>query len=244
MARGKAPAIRCAVVIAAGGSGTRMGSAKRKQYVDLLGKPILLWSVDFFARSPHVEQIVIVAPDKDIAATTELVRADPGDKHLRVIAGGERRQDSVLKGVEAVSSELEFAAVHDAARPFPPPNLEDGLRAAKVHGAAIFAIPVTDSLKKAGGGLIASRLDRDDLWAAQTPQIARRENLIEALRFCNSRGITVGDEAEALQLQRFDVAIVNGSRTNIKITTQEDLQIAEGIARMLQPTNEVGASGR
>ncbi len=223
-----------AVVVVAGGSGTRAGGEIPKQFQPLLGLPLLLWSVKFFLARQAITELVIVAHSSYLVHTEELLRHHDMTNRVKVVPGGVRRQDSVLAGVAATPESSSIVAIHDGARPFPPDDLERGVEAAIRHGGAIFATRVTDSIKRGDGELITEAVPRDDLWAAQTPQLARRSLLLTALNECRARQIEVTDEAGALDLISVRVAIVEGSQTNLKVTRPEDWLIAEAIARMRQ----------
>lgn len=222
----------CSVVIAAGGLGTRMEGGPPKQFRLLLGLPLLLWPVRFFRQFPEVGEIVVAAPRDSLDAVQELCRSHLPDTSIVTVSGGQRRQDSVYAGLGVSHSQFPLVAVHDAARPFPPANFADALSAAQEHGAAIFAVPVSDTLKRAEHGAVRNTLPRHALWGAQTPQIFRRELLKTALEHCSKDGITVTDDAEAVEKLGGTVRIVPGCCTNIKVTCRADWMLAEAIARL------------
>jgi 2-C-methyl-D-erythritol 4-phosphate cytidylyltransferase len=149
---------------------------------------------------------------------------------LTVVAGGQRRQDSVYAGLHA-AGDCTYVAIHDGARPFPPANLEVGLQAARYCGGAIFAMPATDSIKVVQDEIIKHTIPRSHLWAAQTPQIFQRARLMAALEACDSRGAEVTDDASAFEAMGWEVAVVEGSRSNIKITYQDDFIMAEALLK-------------
>lgn len=245
------PPFRVAAVIVAGGRGLRSGGGRPKQFRDLAGRPLLAWSVGRLAVMAEVAQLVVVVPEGweaeaggiVAAAMDNLVSPPP----WRLATGGSRRQDSVRAGVADVDPAIPWVAVHDAARPFVPTDLSDLWRAAAATGAAILAAPVTDSLRRGAGGLLlpadgdaAAALDRDGLWAAQTPQVARRIPLLAALADADAAGVEVTDEAAALVRAGIPVAIVPGPRSNFKLTTPDDWGLAEAIAHASTPTTAEG----
>jgi len=207
-----------------------MGGGEPKQFQGLGGQELVLWSVRFFAAQPSTRQIVVVGPEAHLDRTRRL--CETLELHLPVncVAGGARRQDSVKAGLLALSAECTLASVHDAARPFPPSNYSELIHRAHEDGAAIFAVPVTDTVKRAECGVIRASVPRDDLWAAQTPQVFRRELLLEALDKCDVEQFTVTDDAAAMEHAGYTVSIVEGSRNNIKVTLPEDFVIAEALA--------------
>lgn len=220
----------CGMVIVAAGSGTRMGGGVPKQFMPLQGLPLYLWSARHFDALPEVRAIVIVGPAGDVDAMTAQARQARIGKLVAVVSGGALRQDSVLAGLRALPAECGIAGVHDGARPFPGDAVTTAIACAREHGAAILAAPVPDTIKRVRDGEITSTLDRSVLWAAQTPQLARRLVLIGALESCAAEGREVTDEASALEARGIAVRVVASPRTNIKVTTPEDWLVATAIA--------------
>ena len=221
----------CGIVIVAGGSGARMGGGDvPKQFRHLRDLPLFLWSVQFFDQQDSVSKIVIVVPQAHLETARRLCAERTLLHPIHCVAGGRRRQDSVMAGLKALDEASELVAVHDGARPFPPPNFEEALEFARVDGAAIFALPVTDSIKRAECGAIRESVSRDDLWAAQTPQLFRKALLIEALEKCDADKIEVSDDASAVEHLVRTVRIVEGSRSNLKVTVPDDWILAAALA--------------
>jgi 2-C-methyl-D-erythritol 4-phosphate cytidylyltransferase len=221
----------CGVVIVAGGSGARMGGGEvPKQFRPLRELPLFLWSLQFFDQQDSVSEIVVVVPEVHIPTATQLYSQRTFTHPVHCVAGGRRRQDSVLSGVKSLSKESEFVAIHDGARPFPPQNFEEALDFARADGAAIFALPVTDSIKRAECGAIRESVPRDELWAAQTPQLFRTSLLIQALEKCNEDKVEVTDDASAVERMGGTVRIVEGSRSNLKVTVPDDWILAGALA--------------
>ncbi|MBU0665672.1 MAG: 2-C-methyl-D-erythritol 4-phosphate cytidylyltransferase [Proteobacteria bacterium] len=219
-----------AAIIPAAGSGTRMGLGHPKQYHCLAGTPILIHTIRAFVSVTSVSRIIVVVPKDFIAETRQLLTeykltADT----ITVTAGGRRRQDSVLAGMECLTDATEVVLVHDGARPLVRPELiQRCLEAAWQHGAAIAAIPVKDTLKRAHpDGTIACTVDRHELWQAQTPQAVKFSLLKEAYARLDDKDVT--DEAALLEQAGMAVTLIEGSETNIKITRPDDLILAEKI---------------
>lgn len=220
----------CGVVVVAGGSGSRMGPGEApKQFRPVAGKPVFRWCLDFFLAHPEVLEVVLVVPRIQSDLARDLT-ADCDPERLKLVAGGARRQDSVSAGLEALGPDCKMVAVHDAARPFPPTDFSGLLKQARDSGGAIFALPVTDSIKRGDGSTIRENVSREHLWAAQTPQVFQTKLLRDCLQACNLRGIEVTDDASALQELGHPVRIVEGSRSNLKITLPEDWVLAEALA--------------
>lgn len=213
-------------IIAAAGSGRRLGAAVPKQLLELGGRTILERSIDAFASHPRIDEVIVVLP-------RELVETPPGwmaARRVRLVAGGERRQDSVANAFDAVDRRTEVVLVHDAARPFVSHDLiSRSIDAAAAHGAAIVAQPVRDTVKRVAGSGAAAHvvetLARDAIFLAQTPQAFRRAVLGEAVALGRT-GIDATDEAALAERAGHSVHIVEGSAENVKITTAEDLELA------------------
>ena len=213
-----------------------MGGDKPKQFQPLLGLPVYLWSVRFFLSHAFVKDVAVVVPslfvDETHAALTKFLSQR---EHLFVVPGGERRQDSVRNGLNALKSTSSLVAVHDAARPFPPPHFDVICAQAQRTGAAIFGYPLVETVKRVDENLVITEtLDRSCLWGAQTTQVFRTELLYQALEYCQKHGIEVTDDAAAVALLGFPVNVVQGSRWNIKLTVPEDWIIANSIAASLE----------
>ena len=216
------------VVLAAGGSGTRFGSLK--QFMNLAGRPMLHWSLDAFALTTQVKEIVVVCPDMHLAEGEVLVgswRAESDEAtEVQVCAGGARRQDSVRCGLEALSDDIDIVLVHDAARPLVESSdvvtLIDTILA---DGAGVIGTPCFDSVKRVVDGGIAEEIPRDEVWTVQTPQGAERSRLIAAYERAGDSDFT--DESSLLRGAGERVTLVEGSRENIKVTRPGDERLAE-----------------
>jgi 2-C-methyl-D-erythritol 4-phosphate cytidylyltransferase/2-C-methyl-D-erythritol 2,4-cyclodiphosphate synthase len=217
-----------AAVIVAAGSGSRMGMDIPKQYLMLAGLPVLVRCLRPFLDHPEIARVALVVPAARLAAS-ESICASYGlaSPRLNFVAGGARRQDSVLAGLRALAAETEIVLVHDGARPLVTPALIGRcIEAARQNGAAIAAIPAQDTLKRQdASGRIAATIDRDGLWQAQTPQAARLDALLAAFAAHGQTDVT--DEAALLEMAGVPVTLVPGERSNIKITCPEDLGLAE-----------------
>ena len=225
--------ISATAIIAAGGAGLRMGLALPKQFSELAGLPLLVHTLRAVHMAPSIEEIVLVAPTAHLDYVRELTRNYRIGKIAAIVAGGRLRQDSVRIGLAQVPAGRDIVMVHDGARPFVSVDLiERCIAKAWESGAAITAVAVKDTLKKANSeGMIAATVDRQGLWQAQTPQAVRVELLREAFAAADRDGFEGTDEASLVEHMGHDVAIVDGSERNIKITRPEDLLIAEGLLR-------------
>lgn len=214
-----------AVVVAAG-RGRRMGAGENKVFLPLAGRAVLAHTLAAFERCARVEEIVVVAAADEIARVETLARDERIGKLVRVVQGGAERQISVAEGLAALGS--EGALVHDAARPLVTPELiEACCAAAERTGAAAAAVPVKDTIKVAEGGMIVSTPDRSSLLAVQTPQAFGRLALLDAHRQAREAGVAATDDAMLFERLGLPVAAVPGHESNLKITTPEDLLVAE-----------------
>ncbi len=217
-----------AVIVAAGDS-QRMGGIN-KSFAPLGGKPLLAWAVDTCQRCSLVQQIVLVLNGKDLSRGQNLKEARGWSKVV-ICLGGARRQDSVREGLKRIKY-CDWVMIHDGARPFLTLDLmENGLEAARKTGAVVAAVPVKDTIKIAAGQkLIKETLQRDSLWAAQTPQIFSFDVITKAYE---KLAAEVTDDAAAVEHLGYKVKLYMGDYNNIKVTTPEDLALARIIAKSI-----------
>lgn len=212
-----------AVIVAAGES-RRMGGID-KVFVPLRGRPLVAHSLRAFNESPLVDRIVLVVGAARVEEARRLVQSGNFRK-AGVCAGGARRQDSVRNGLEALAA-CDYVLIHDGARPCVTPSLiKDGLEAARETGAAIAAVPVKDTVKVVSDGVVQSTLDRSALWAIQTPQVFSYELALRAHRLCKE---DVTDDAAMVERLGVPVRVYIGSYENLKVTTPDDLLLAEAV---------------
>jgi len=235
-------------IIAAGGRGERFGGSRPKQLVAVGGRPMLERSVAAFLAHPAVDAVIVALPQSLVDDPPEYLRSAAGErtKSLRIVAGGERRQDSVANAFRAADAGSDVIVVHDAARPFASADLiARTIAAAAESGAALAALQARDTVKRAGPAkagrhdsrvvsgfsrTVAETLPRETIFLAQTPQAFRRHVLADALK----RTDEATDEATLAERAGHPVRLVDGEATNIKITTPEDLSIADAIAETLR----------
>ena len=223
---------RVVAVIPAGGTGARMGADVPKQFLPLGGVPMLLHSLRAFDRAPSVDAVILVVPhEEQRRALTDVIERYGVKKVQKVIAGGDTRQQSVYNGLKETDPDVEIVVVHDAVRPFVTEDLiERSIEAARKGGGAIVAIPMKDTPKQAGPDRQIQRtLDRNEMWLAQTPQTFRRDLLLEAYEKAAIERLQATDDAALVERLGHKVGIVAGTWENIKITTPEDMVLAEAI---------------
>jgi len=221
-----------ALILAAAGKSTRFSrrvgydATVKKTFTHLDGKPIWLRCVEKFVSREDVTQVVVVIAPEDIDWFRKYYLSEINGMLLRVVSGGENRVDSIRSGLLAVSPRVDFVAVHDAARPCVTEQEIAGVfAAAKVHDAALLATPVVATLKKVVEGFIEGTVPREHLWEAQTPQVFRRELLIEAYQQRITDVPT--DDAQLVERLGKPVYVVQTDHGNIKITAPSDLVLAK-----------------
>lgn len=221
------------VIIPAAGSGQRMGFSVKKQFLELKGEPILYHTLKAFFESENLYMIVVVAPLEAHDLTFEIINKVIGDTKSEVpfmiVEGGETRQESVYKGIKALSN-CQVVIVHDGVRPFV--NLKTFMSKISllkaVDGISV-GQPVIDTIKRVKEGLAIETLDRSELWSVQTPQAFKYEPLIRSHEKAIEEGFLGTDDASLLEKYGYKVQLIEGQRSNIKITTPFDLVIANAI---------------
>ena len=221
------PAV-CAVIVAAGSS-RRMGG-ENKLLLEIDGVPVLARTLSAFQKCAAILDIVLVCREQDIMPYTELAKAFSIDKLCTVTRGGETRTESVLAGITAAPENAVLVAVHDGARPLVSEAvITEAVTTAAEYGAAAPVVPVKDSIKRIKDGNIAADVARDTLAAVQTPQVFRKDLLLRALTSAAERGYSFTDDCAAVESLGTIVKATHGSYQNIKITTPEDILVAEAL---------------
>jgi 2-C-methyl-D-erythritol 4-phosphate cytidylyltransferase/2-C-methyl-D-erythritol 2,4-cyclodiphosphate synthase len=218
--------VHVTAIIAAGGRGARLGGARPKQLLSLGGRPILQHSVDAFLSNDRIADIIVALPRELTASIPEYLRS--GSKPVAIVEGGERRQDSVANAFSSVPSRAELVVIHDAARPLVTLDLiSRTVDAAARFGAAIAALPATDTVKRSNADrVVVDTIPRGEIFLAQTPQAFRVHVLRDALSQARASGDAT-DEAMLAERAGHRVHLVDGDPRNLKITTAEDLATAE-----------------
>lgn len=223
-----APAIRCTAVVPAAGRSVRMG--EDKLFLPLGDSPVLLRTLWALEQCEGITEIVVVTREDQIVPVGQLCRDAGLIKVHKVVVGGETRTESVLAGLREADPSAELIAVHDAARPLlTGALLEEVLKAAAQYGAAAPAVPVKDTIKRAVKGVVESTPDRSELFSVQTPQVFEHGLLLGALEKALAEGAQLTDDCSAVERLGMPVHLTAGSYENIKLTTPEDLAVAESI---------------
>ncbi len=225
-------------LIPAAGIGKRMGASINKQYLKLNGMPIVARTISVFEQSPLINAIYLVIPAEEIPyCQKHVVEACGFSKVVAIVAGGKERQNSVMNGLNAMRdfvSDEDVILIHDGVRPLITEDaLRESIRIATLHDGALVAVPVKDTIKTVHGGIVTGTPPRESLWQAQTPQTFRFGKIFTAHLTAESDGFCGTDDASLIERTGGKVHIVQGDYRNIKITTPEDLILAEAFLEVM-----------
>ncbi len=231
-----------AIILPAAGRSTRFRDPHyKKPFANLGGRAVWLHSAERFLNRQDVKQVIVVVSEEDREEFGRKFGANLAIMGVEVCNGGAERTDSIQNALAKVRDEIDYVAIHDAARPCTADKLIDQVfAAAEEHGAAILAVPVAATLKRAAGGkpaMIGETVDRVGLWEAQTPQVFRRDLINKAYA---ARTAALTDDAQRVEKIGAPVALVEGSPMNLKITTKDDLRLAEQILKVLPKAKPEG----
>jgi len=227
--------MKVSVILPAAGLGTRMtrtppekAGTSRKQFMLLDGSPILLHTIRKFASSPHITEIVVALRGEDVPWVSELLAGESFPAPVRIVEGGDSRQQSVENALATIDPDTDLVAVHDAVRPFiDGATIEKVIAEAAETGAAIVGIVPVDTVKQVHRNKIRATLNRDRLMLAQTPQVFRYGLLVKAFEQARTDGFSGTDESSLVErLEQVEVSVVLGSDRNIKITRPSDMELA------------------
>ncbi len=223
--------MKTSVVIVCAGNSTRMGGVN-KILLPLGERKVIGVTMQAFQACDSVSEIIIVAREDDIPAIQAEAEAAGITKLAACTTGGATRQESVINGIKKISKETQLVAVHDGARPLvKPEHIEKVIKDASVFGGATLGVPVKDTIKAVDGGLIIDTPPRSSLYITQTPQIFKRDLYFEGIDFALEHGLDFTDDCQLVEAIGGKVAMTVGDYTNIKITTPEDIDIAEVLLR-------------
>lgn len=214
-------------IIVAAGNGTRMKIPKRKQLVEINDMPVIAHTLTAFENTDIIDEIIIVTKEEDILIMWDIAREFKISKVTEIVKGGATRTDSVKNGLETAKGNI--VAIHDGVRPcIKPEHITKTVKKAMETGAAALGCPVTDTLKKVDeSGNITDTVSRKNMWTIQTPQVFEKELLMKAYNEGNTEGAT--DDCMLLESIGIKVAMVEGNRSNIKVTVQDDIDLVSAI---------------
>jgi len=225
--------VRLSILLLASGRGTRLGAPIPKAFVRVRGVPLVVRSAQRLAQlADDFETILAVHPDDRVTHVAALLEALEAAQVRTIVDGGDTRQESMRHALQVSDPSRELVVIHDAARPFfPLAAARTACARAQVIGAALLAIPAPDTLKHVEDGTrVAGTIDRTKVWLAQTPQVIRRDVLLKALAHAEATGFEGTDDVSLCERARLPVEVVLGDRRNLKITSREDLALAEALA--------------
>jgi 2-C-methyl-D-erythritol 4-phosphate cytidylyltransferase len=228
-------------VIVSAGKGLRFTEGKKKQFYFLEGKPILAHTLDKFETCSLIRSVRLVVGQEDMDyCLKEIVEKYRFQKVSKIVPGGKRRQESVKNGIDALPKDTEIVAIHDGVRPLVTQTMiEDSIHSAARYGAVVFAMPVKETIKMSNpDGTVLKTLDRESLWHIQTPQTFQVNVIREAHSRAEEDGFVGTDDASLVERLGGKVHILPGSYANIKITTPEDLWLANLFLKMNTPSKE------
>ena len=226
---------RVTALIVAAGEGRRIGAEAPKTYLPICGRPMVLRTLDRFFATRTVERVVLVIAANDLSRCETMLRDDSslGKCAWLLQGGGATRQQSVSKGLEKIDANTELVIVHDGARPFVSPGLIDRcVEAARDKSAVVVGLQARDTIKTVSGDRwVQTTPNRNSLWEIQTPQVFRTDWLVEAHDRAVRDGVDATDDAMLLERMGKPVFVLDGERTNFKITTPDDVWLAETLIR-------------
>ena len=228
------------VIFPAAGQSRRMKSDKNKNFLELEGKPILIHSLSAFSQVESINHLIVAASPDELEIVNEMINGVSGLKPVTVIAGGSERQYSIANALKYVSNDAELILVHDAARPLISiKTINEVIDAARIYGGAIAAVPATNTIKEIDDNkIIHKTLPRNRLIEVQTPQGFKREILIEAYERAAHEKFLGTDDSSLVERLGYKVKAVMSDYFNIKVTTPEDLMIAQALINTIRQGGE------
>jgi 2-C-methyl-D-erythritol 4-phosphate cytidylyltransferase len=221
--------MKTVAIIVAGGLGKRIEGNLPKQFLKLGGKPILARTIDKFQKCELIDEIILVVPEGHLGYCSQtIVEKYSCDKIRKIVCGGKERQDSVYQGLKACSNATAFVAIHDGVRPFiSVEKIAESIELCRDKKAVIVAVPAKDTIKRVVDCSVVTTLDRNKLWLVQTPQVFEYRLIRDAYEKAIKEDFIGTDDSVLVERLGCEIAVLEGEYTNIKITTREDLILAE-----------------
>lgn len=228
--------MKTAAIILAAGSGKRMQADKNKMLLTFLGKTVLEHTVEAFQKHPEVDGIVVVGKQEELELIGEILSGENDSKLISCVSGGKERQDSVLCGLQALDESWDVVLIHDGARPFVKPELlSELLQQVQPDCGAVAGVPSKDTIKQVReDGIVEKTLNRSLLWNVQTPQCFYRKAILQYYVNALQDGVAATDDASLAEHYGGAVKMVQAYYENIKLTTPEDLEVAEVFYRRIR----------
>lgn len=220
------------VIVPAAGLGKRFGSGTNKPFHPLLDKPLIVWTLELFELIEEIEEVIPVLKESDMAAGVGIFEKYNLSKIKRVAPGGDERQDSVYNGLRLLKEQNQLVLIHDGARPLiNKETITTAINSISGFDGVVVGVPVKDTIKEAEKNIVKRTLKRETLWAIQTPQVFRYDSIMNAYDNAIAENYYSTDDSALIERMGGTVNIVMGSYENIKITTPEDIRIAEFLLR-------------
>ncbi|MDI6889907.1 MAG: 2-C-methyl-D-erythritol 4-phosphate cytidylyltransferase [Thermodesulfovibrionales bacterium] len=215
-------------IVPSAGRGKRFGPNINKPFQDLGGKPLVVWSIETLESVDEIAEIIPVLRKEDMERGVEVFERYKLSKIKRIAPGGKERQDSVYNGLKLVEDKNCIVLIHDGVRPLiEKPLIQEVIKELKGFDGVVLGVPIKDTIKEAKGGIIKKTLRRDSIWAIQTPQVFPYINILTAYERAMKEGFYLTDDAALVEGYGGKIKVIMGSYRNIKITTPEDLNMAE-----------------
>lgn len=218
-------------IIAAGGRGERMGGELPKQFIEIKKKPLIAYTIEKFEKCDLIDEIVLVVPDEYVGLCSyQVVDVFDLRKIRKIVSGGKERQESVYKALLSLSANTDVVTIHDGVRPFVSmEKIIKSIERCQKDKAVILALPINETVKRVEDEVVITTLDREKLWVAQTPQTFEYKLILEAYKKAEQDDFIGTDDSSLVERLGVKVRILFGDHENIKITTPEDLVLAERI---------------
>lgn len=225
----KIGSVKTVAIIVAGGVGSRMKSDIPKQFIDVMGKPVIAYTINAFSKNESISEIIVVTLPEYLVFCGDVVKKFDFKKVTKIVCGGTTRQESVRNGLEEIPEDTDVVAIHDGARPLiDSATISECIKNALEFGCSAPGVKIKDTVKASDdGGFVSHTVNRDNLWLIQTPQVFKKE-IINSLHF-NSNITIATDDCMLAENAGYKVKIVEGSYENIKITTPQDIYIMKGL---------------
>jgi 2-C-methyl-D-erythritol 4-phosphate cytidylyltransferase len=220
-------------IVPAAGSGKRLGPGTNKPFEKIFGKPLVIWTLEILEAASEIREIIPVIKESDMEYAAELFQQYRLSKVRRIAPGGKERQDSVLHGLRLVDNKEDIIIIHDGVRPFIEERMIcEALGLLKDCDGVVVGVPVKDTVKEVQDGEVVGTMRRERIWAVQTPQIFRYGTIMSAYEKARQESFSSTDDSALVERYGGKIKVVNGSYANIKITTPEDLTIAESFLKL------------
>ncbi len=227
----KKPSTKTTAIIVASGTGSRMGSEIPKQFIEVLGKPVIAYTINSLSKCKDIDEIIIVTLSDYLVYCKDIVDAFGFDKVSRIVCGGDTRGNSVFNGLKELDDDCDIVAIHDGVRPMiDSDTVSECIHQARKYGCAAVGVKMKDTVKVCDeNGFIDHTADREKMWAIQTPQVFKKDIIYALHKDAHEKNLSFTDDCILAESAGYKVKIVEGQYENIKITTPQDIFIMKGL---------------